>query len=71
MTEREQILERIVKEMYLVDDDLRLPNSLWNALADAALRAIETPGTNLPTIKPCDCGHNGYGKHHPNCSILV
>jgi hypothetical protein len=69
MTERQRILDEIVDAMHVVDDELRLPARLWNALAEAALKVIETPPSTDVEIIPCTCGHNGYGTHMIGCAL--
>lgn len=67
--ERDRIIFNIVAEMQTVNDDLRLPVSIWEGLADAALRVIERPMSTDQEIKHCTCGHNGYGKHKAGCAL--
>jgi hypothetical protein len=64
VTEREQIIENIVSAMQVVSDDLRLPMSIWTALAEAALSEIETPPSTHYSVKRCTCTNNGYSKVH-------
>jgi hypothetical protein len=68
-TPRERIIEQIVQAMQVVNDDLRLPNSIWYGLAEAALSSLEQPLPTSYEIKPCTCGHNGYGKHMLGCEL--
>lgn len=69
MTERQKILDDIVDAMNDVDDDLTLPARIWNGLAEAALKVIETPPSTDVEITPCTCGHNGYGAHMVGCAL--
>jgi hypothetical protein len=69
MTERERIIDEMIDAMNDVDDNLRLPARLWNALAEAALSSLERQLPTDAVILPCTCGHNGYGQHMVGCEL--
>lgn len=70
MSEREEIIERMVTSMQTVNDDLHLPFSIWVALADAALSVIETPASTHYEVKRCTCSNDGYTtKHELGCEL--
>jgi hypothetical protein len=70
MTEREQLLADIAQAMRISTDELTLPPSLWNILAEAALEVIELPlSTSKQEILNCTCGHTGYGSHMIGCLL--
>lgn len=73
MTAREQLIDKMARAIYgSLDPDFEgwEPGPEYFEAADAALRVLEQP---LPTmggeIKPCTCGHNGYGSHKLGCEL--
>ena len=77
MTERERILKEMATAIGRALNPDEADDYDWDATpeyleaADAALSVVEAPvKTTEQVIKPCNCGHNGYGQHKEWCTIL-
>ncbi len=71
MTERERIIERVADSIANESKSRRNPLLRIDALAlaDAALRVIESPPSTVeaPT-RICNCGQNGYAENSPHAN---
>lgn len=71
MTEREQIIERVADSIAKESKSRRNPLLRIDALAlaDAALREIESPQTGQETyLRICNCGQNGFPENSPHAN---
>ena len=69
MTERERIIEKVADSIAFESKSRRNPLLRVDALAlaEAALRVIESPAGNEETYsRICNCGQNGFPENSPH-----